>query len=252
MPKPPAKKSKVTNVPDASNSRMHLERRPKSGQLKKVLRDERLYLEWSDDAFPTETPREAWERSEYLRVRAFLKKHADPDHNRPWPIPGLHAVIKSDNGRLRLWLEIREDTGKQAILDQFDNLSAWKTLLVDFDGKRDPLPHPIGVIMQQLEVEKKTAGQVAKSLNEWIVERMYDWVRTPAHRLQIQYDVGGLLKLLLKNDPEDPTVRADPDKIMRNAIREIREGHKPFLPGKDNPISADLIKSRRRTWKKRV
>ena len=232
--------------------------KPTAKKPKEVIRDGVRYLEWSDDAFPSATPREVWENSESFRILQFIRLHENS--KLAWPPDGLNTKIESDNGRLRLWLEIKENTSRRAVLGQFNNLVAWKALLVAFDKKRDPLPHPIPTILNQLDVEKQRPEQVSKQINAWIASQMYAWEKgNNSQRRHIDRDVAGVLSHFGFSNEQS-------DEIMNQATKEIRLGRYPFpkkstpkgndegvmLPRNAHPVTRKLLSSFLRTWRIRT
>ena len=226
-----------------------------AGLLNEERRGGVSYLSWSNDAFPPPAKQEVWEFAESRRIVEFILRHTDL----AWPPEGLNAKIESDNGRFRLWLEISENTKAKDILKNFSNLSAWKTLLSSFDNKPDPLPHPIPTFLEQIESHKQSVGAVAKQINAWIAKQMYEWgAANNSRRLQIHCDVAGvLIHFGFSNQ------RAD--IIMSKAAREIRGGRYPFpkkakpngdegvmVPRDGHPVTRELLKSRLRTWRKKI
>lgn len=255
MSRPNKKKSKTTADQAASNDLKLQAQLIKSGRLKEVLRDGRRYLEWSADDIPKETPREAWEHSESLRILTFLGLPANVDL--PWPLGNLNPQIRSDNGRLRLWLEIKEDTSKREVLKHFEDLRNWKSRLIAFDKKHDPLPPTVQKVLGQIEAGQ-SIGQVAKAINAWIAEQMYEWENADgSRRRRIDSDVAGVLSSFGFTNTQS-------DEIMNAATVEIRLGKYPFgrttiqkgddegkvVPRDGHPVTRDLLKSRIRKWSK--
>lgn len=254
MAKPTAKKAKTNTGQAISDLLKQQEKLIKSGLLKEELRNGVRYLSWSTDAFPSPTPREVRENSERHRIAELIRLH--PGLARP--LDGLETKIEPDNGRLRLWLEIKEDTSAKSILKNFSDLSWRKARLVEFDKQHDPLPHPIPEILKQLNTQGKSIATVAKEINAWIATRMIEWEKANSSRRQwIDGEVAGVLMHFGFSYEQS-------DKIMNDATTKIRSHRYPFLktetpkgdegvvlPRDGYPITRELLKSYRRTWLKK-
>lgn len=226
----------------------------RQGFMRKVIRDRRTYLEWTDSACPPKTPNDAWERSESIRLRKFIMKHVDPAVGRPWPIPGVHAAIKSDNGRFRLYLEIREDTNLNQIKESINFLSNWKSRLVEEEGP-DPLRYPIDMIVAQYRGTNDSPAmgpsEIARSINRWITDSLYYWEKASSlSRRYITRDLLAVLKLF-------GITESDAIEILDCAQDDINHGRKPFQKYTEHrnarsrapyPVEAKMVKSKLRTW----
>lgn len=213
----------------------------RQGFMRKGVRDGMAYLEWTDSAFPPETPREAWERLESMRILKFIGQHESDA--RPWPPPGLQAKIESDNGRLRLWVEFREDSTGHLRSKDLQNLRQWKCDLIRFDQKRDPLPPVVEQIVDQLSKGEKPS-KVLQGINAWIARRLEEWekVKSPQRR-RIDADLFSLLSCFNIRGSNAVTV-------LNEASDNIRKGLHPFCEKKDSPISSERFKNLRlRKWK---
>jgi hypothetical protein len=225
----------------------------RQGFMRKDIRDG-LILEWTGRALPQETQREVWERSESIRLNKFLLKHVDPAGGRPWPIPDLPVVIKSDNGRFRLYLEIREGMSKNQVRKNYDFLSNWKSRLVEEEGP-DPLPHPIDMIVAQHRgsngLPAMGPSEIARSINRWIVDSLYYWEKASSQsRRFVTRDLLAVLNLF--DFTESKAI-----EILDRAQDDIRRGKKPFQRTMEHrntssrapyPVTAEIVKSKLRTW----
>ena len=256
MAKSTVRKTQINTGPVGAHHPKKPKRLLRDELSKEVVRDGARYLEWSDDAFPPDTPKEIFKRSESSRIRKFLRDHTSD--TLPWPPHGLNTKIESDNGRLRLWLEIEEDTSGKEIKDQVGNLITWKALLVAFDGKRDPLPPAIQTILGQLDDGQKT-GEICQQINAWIARKLYQWEQVNGwQRREIDHDVACVLSLFgFSNEGSD--------EIMNKATADIRRGKYPFdktiietkgdegkiINRNRHPVTREKLTSLLRTWKKK-
>lgn len=228
----------------------------RQGFMKEIVREGRKGWEWADHVFPQETPLEAFERSESLRVFRFIKENSDLPHP-----SDLGATIKTDNGRLRLWFEITEHTSLKEDKKRLAQLKQWKYRLVRSDEKRDPLPHPIPCILARIEQagvvsDRKKHELVAKEVNLWIGERLSEWQKANGRaRRTISSELLGVLK---------PCVEADCDiaALLDKAQDRIKAGTHPFPEHRSRdgrivrrdewPVTPKNLKSRVRTWRKKL
>ncbi len=168
----------------------------RQGFMKEIARDGFKTWEWADHAFPSETQHEKFERSESQRILNFIKENSDLPH--PWD---LGAIIKTDNGRLRLWFEISEHTSSDEDSRRLDQLKEWKQRLVRFDGKRDPQPYPISFILHGLEQASMVSDRlknrlIADEINSWVAKRLDDWKQGKGEaRMGINIELFDMLRL---------------------------------------------------------
>ena len=149
MPKRPVNKNRLS--PKRHSGKARREAKSSEQAPTVVHRHGVPFEEWTDSDLPEESPQEAWERSESHRILTFIQRTQKRYPELRWPPDGLNAVIRSDNGRLRLWVEIREDTSGKLMRREFRNLLTWKSHLVAFDRKRDMQRHPIDTILDEHE-----------------------------------------------------------------------------------------------------
>lgn len=227
----------------------------KLGYAKTYVRDGVKYLEWADHAFPPESDRMMWERSERKRIQGFINSNPDLPH------PGeLNATIKTDNGRLRLYFEISEHSSLDEDVRRLEQLKKLKQRLVRFDGKRDPQPHPVSLILEELEQAgqistRKKHVLVVQEINRWIAERLCDWEKGdgPARRF-IDIELFGVLRLFKFNDVSIENILNKAQARIRNRLSPFIDGRSPkaLLIKRDAPpVSPERLKSLARTWKKR-
>ena len=226
----------------------------RQGFMQMGFRDGVTYLEWTGHAFLQETSREAWERAESIRLSKFLTKHIDPAGDHPWPIPNLHAVIESDNGRFRLWLEIRESTSKNQVMESYAFLRNWKSRLVAEEGP-DPLSYPVDRIVAQYRGDNDSPAmrpsEIARSINQWIAKSLYHWEKASSQsRRHITRDLLAVLKIF-------DITESEAIEILDRAQVDIRSGRKPFqrtmeyrkaISRAPYPVTAKIVKSKLRTW----
>lgn len=222
------------------------------GFMLKSIRDGITHLKWTERALPPETPRETHEREETVRLSNFLRKHIEV--GRPWPIPDLNAVIESDNGRFRLWIEIGEKTRERTLLRNYKLLSNWKARLVEEEGP-DPLSHPVDMIVAQYRGDNDSPAmgpsEIARSINQWIAKSLYHWEKASSQsRRRITRDLLAVLKLF-------DITGLDSIGILDRAQNDIHNGRKPFQRSMKYrtagsrapyPVTAEIVKSKLRTW----
>ncbi|MDC8450821.1 MAG: hypothetical protein LV473_21050 [Nitrospira sp.] len=203
---------------------------------------------------PVETPREQFERAESLRILRFMADTGNADIQ---PLFELGATIRSDNGRLRLWFEISEDTRWDKVGKNLKYLREWKRRLVRFDGKRDAQQSHIETIIEDLRTAAKDPNQsVAEQINAWIADQLRTWHHSKGiARTRID---GELFAVLRSFNFEEAKIEA----MLNDASQRIDRGGKNPFPERDErgvlvkrgqyPVSGELLKNLSRKWKKRA
>lgn len=107
------------------------------------------------------TERERWEMGQADRIRKFIRENRDL----PYLIPGLTLNFESDNGRIRMRVDVTDNSSfAEAVKKNAALITAWRTRLTDFEARSqwERLGHPKALIVAR----SKKGGEC------------FDWLRT--------------------------------------------------------------------------
>lgn len=218
---------------------------------------------------PTFTPREVWENSEWERIKKFIRDNRDDET--PYPIPGVVLNFQSDNGRIKMRLDVQDIA---AVRKNLPILQRWRERLTAFEKRPrwEFLPHPAQILIARskngrecLEWMKKSdpglwkiadnnrgnglsPGALSKELNEtietWLTAiAVKRGTETPGIRFS---DSVGLLMTVGYSRKREEAVSECADLLAA-----LRRKENPFNRGRAKyyrPVTQEMVRKRLAYW----
>lgn len=271
--KPTARKSKTITPRPVKNLPEWEEPFLKNGLLTKVIKDGVKQLIWSPNAFPSPTSREILEKSEWKRVQAFIDQTRKGGAQ--YPIPGLALSFQSENGKIRMLLEVKDKPSfGEAVEKHWPLLSHWRQRLTAFEERPtwEFLPHPVQILIARSKKGRDcfdwmkthdptlwkiankdrgnglSPGQLSKELNQNIKAWLDDFNKlNKGSRFAIGFNnaVDVLMAIGFSKKREDAVAEC------QELLAGIRDGKNLFNAGRAEyckPITTEMIRKRIDAW----
>lgn len=223
---------------------------------------------------PTLTPREVWENSEWERIKKFICDNRDADT--PYPIPGLVLNFHSDNGRIKMRLDVKDTKPcfGEAVKKQWPILRRWRARLTAFEKRPrwETLPHPAQILIARskrgrecLEWMKQSDPELGKfadnnrgnglspgALSRELNETIESWLKSVAANSKTENrgmrfsDSVGLLMTVGHSKTREEAVSECEDLLAA-----LRRKEDPFCRGRAKfclPVTQEMVRKRLAYW----
>jgi len=174
------------------------------------------------------------------KVQEFLERN--PDLARESEAGAKILIVEDAGGRLRVGLEMQDDTTSRAARAAIPLLALWRDRLLEFQGAALTRPGVflLEVFTRAIDNGQMTPAQIAEKFNLEIVNsvRAYFADMNQTQRLNTAHT---LLRLWGMTD------RAARN-LLYAALQELDAGRAPFEQGA--PISAEMVRTKLNTWRR--